>query len=92
MREIIDNKSKSILRSVMFIMLCVIFDVSLHAQTPDSSDIQKATIYYSLQEASNHPNQVIRLDLSKQHLKSIPDGVFELKNLQELILSKKRNQ
>lgn len=56
----------------------------------DSVQLEEATSYMNLQEALEHPEMVIKLDLRKQKLKTFPKEIFQFKNLQYLDLS--RNQ
>ena len=44
--------------------------------------------YTNLNRALSNADEVKILDLSRDQLKKIPEGVFELKNLEELILFK----
>ncbi|MDR0790580.1 MAG: leucine-rich repeat domain-containing protein [Bacteroidales bacterium] len=44
--------------------------------------------FYSLEEALKTPDQVRVLILKKQHLKSVPSQIYELKNLEKLSLSR----
>jgi len=47
----------------------------------------EVTQFSSLEEALKSPEHVIKLDLSKQNLTSVPSGISKLPNLQELNLS-----
>lgn len=54
----------------------------------DSLTLDTLTGFTSLEEALKNPEQVIKLELRKKRLKSIPPEVFKFPNLQYLDLSK----
>jgi Leucine-rich repeat (LRR) protein len=62
------------------------------AQLIDSAALQKQKVFTSLDEAMVNPEVVYRLNLSKQHLQFIPENVFKLTHLQELVLSRNKIQ
>jgi Leucine-rich repeat (LRR) protein len=62
----------------------------IFAQPLDSASLASKPIYISLDEALKNPNQVYRLSLKKQKLKTVPLEIFKLTNLQELDLSKNK--
>jgi len=71
-----------------FILLLFLFPVfSLLAQQEIEFD---GTKYTDLDAALRNPEKVIFLDLSKQKLNKIPDGVFDLFNLQYLVLRRNK--
>jgi Leucine-rich repeat (LRR) protein len=76
------------LRSFIISILCGLMATATHAQvlSPESLDTMK--VYYDLNQALQNPQNVFRLDLSKKKLKDIPPEVFQLINLNELILDK----
>ncbi len=65
---------------------------SIRAQTEllDSLTLDRTFVYTSIEEAMQHPEQVIKLELKKKKLKTIPPEVFKLPNLQYLDLSKNK--
>lgn len=52
--------------------------------------LQREKTYYSLEEASQNPEKVYKLNLSGQNLKAIPKEVFYFTNLQILDLSENK--
>lgn len=83
---------KKVLRIVMTWLLPVLFFQKIYGQTEllDSLTLDKTYSYTSIEEAMQHPEQVIRLELRKKRLKQIPPEVFQLPNLQYLDLSKNK--
>jgi Leucine-rich repeat (LRR) protein len=74
------------------LLLCVAIGYASHVQSQvlSTKDLDTARVFTNLDQALLNPDAVLRLDLSKQKLSSIPDDVFRLHNLQELILNKCR--
>jgi Leucine-rich repeat (LRR) protein len=58
-----------------------------NAQLLDALALDSMRTFRSLEKALADPDQVYRLDLSGQKLKEVPEGVFQLKNLNALDLS-----
>lgn len=65
------------------LLVCLLVGGSVRGQV-----IQDVPVWTDLEEAMKTPRAIIRLNLSKSKLKSIPPQVFELYNLEELDLSK----
>lgn len=61
---------------------------SVKAQLLDSLTLDTMAGFESLQEAMKNPDAVIKLVLRRQHLKSFPKEILQMKNLQYLDLSK----
>lgn len=59
-------------------------------QLLDEAALDSARTFRSLEKALADPDKVYRLDLSGQRLKEVPEGVFQLKNLNALDLSNNR--
>jgi hypothetical protein len=73
------------------LLLLVALSISpARAQMLSPADLDTAKVYTSMEGAMKYPELVLRLDLSKQKLGSIPDDVFRLNNLQELRMDKCR--
>ena len=74
------------------IVILFVFCGKLFAQETeqllDSTQLEETFAYTSIQEALEHPEKVIRLELKKQKLKTFPKEIFQFKNLQYLDLSK----
>lgn len=73
------------------LLLMLIFSVNrITAQQPllDSLTLDTLTGFTSLEEALKNPEQVVKLELRKKRLKTIPPEVFKFPNLQYLDLSK----
>jgi len=68
----------------------VFFTSSITAQTPllDSISLDTIKAFTSIEDASKHPEQVVKLELKREKLKSIPNEVFKFTNLQYLDVSK----
>lgn len=79
-------------KAISCILLVYTFSIPLKAQTQllDSLQLEQTFTYTSIEEAMQHPEQVIRLELKKKKLKKIPPEVFQLTNLQYLDLSKNK--
>lgn len=75
--------------TVFALLVCV---TNTRAQTEllDSLALEQTFSYTSIEEAMQHPEQVIRLELKKKKLKQIPPEVFQMTNLQYLDLSKNK--
>lgn len=54
----------------------------------DSAQLEQTYVYMDLQEAMRFPDKVIRLELRKKKLKSVPQEIFQFRNLQWLDLGK----
>lgn len=73
----------------VFLGLIFFFAASLaKAQLLDSLSLAAAPTYTNLQEALKEPDQVLKLVLRKQHLKSFPKEILKLTKLQYLDISK----
>lgn len=70
------------------VILLIAFCFISKAQLLDSLSLDTLTGYTNLQEALKNPDAVIKLVLRKQHLKSFPLEILQLKNLQYLDISK----
>ena len=73
------------LKLIALFLIC--FSIS-KAQLLDSLSLDTLTGYTNLQEALKNPDDVIKLVLRKQHLKSFPLDILKFKNLQYLDISK----
>lgn len=82
-------KAKSL---CIFVLFFIYFAPGSFAQLLDSAALQKQKVFQSLDEAMVNPEIVYRLNLSKQHLQFIPENVFKLIKLQELVLSRNKIQ
>lgn len=60
------------------------------AQLLDTAALQSQPIFESLEEAMKNPEKVYRLSLRGQKLRTVPEQLFLLKNLQELDLSRNK--
>lgn len=69
-----------------------LFSQAMFAQTEllDSITLDRTFVYTSIEEAMQHPELVIKLELKKKKLKQVPPEVFLLPNLQYLDLSKNK--
>lgn len=81
---------KSYFRSIIILLAFIGCITAARAQVLDSAALASARVYTSLQQALTEPLKVYRLHLIHQKLDSIPEEVFQFKNLQELDLSKNR--
>jgi Leucine-rich repeat (LRR) protein len=84
--------SKRTLRHVIarwtpFLVFVALFSSTANAQLLDAVALDSMRTFRSLEKALANPDQVYRLDLSGQKLKEVPEGVFQLKNLNALDLS-----
>ncbi|MBL7952022.1 MAG: leucine-rich repeat domain-containing protein [Flavobacteriales bacterium] len=68
-------------------LLFLMFASATHGQLLDALALDSVRTFRSLEKALENPDQVYRLDLSGQKLKEVPEGVFQLKNLNALDLS-----
>lgn len=77
------------MKNLLFaIFICL--SASASAQLYKLSELDTLRQYTSLEEALQNPQEVIRLNLKGKKLKTVPDEVFLLTNLQELNLKKTR--
>lgn len=74
-------------RGVPLMIIVVLFASTASAQLLDAVALDSMRTFRSLERALTNPDQVYRLDLSGQKLKEVPEGVFQLKNLNALDLS-----
>lgn len=74
----------------LLLLFVVVPNSKLFAQQLDSAELASKPVFTSLQEALKNPEQVYRLNLRKQKLKTVPSEIFKLTNLQELNLSKNK--
>lgn len=72
------------------LLFFVVQKASAQTKLLDSTELEAAYSYTSIEEAMEHPEQVIRLELKKKKLKQIPPEIFKLPNLQYLDLSKNK--
>ena len=72
----------------LFIFLNVFGFSAVHSQVLDSLSFDTAYVYSDLKEALKNPDEIYRLSLRKLKLKTIPEDVYRLKNLNELDLGK----
>ena len=76
-------------RFLLLLLLCVpSFIWGQEADTLRLPDFRGIRMYKSLNGALQQPDSVIRLDLSKQKLKEVPEEIRKFPNLKELNLSK----
>lgn len=68
--------------------LVLFFGTTAHAQLLDSVALAHADECTDLDSALKHPDKIIKLVLRKQKLKSFPEKIYLLKNLQYLDISK----
>jgi Leucine-rich repeat (LRR) protein len=88
-KKIIEACLYTQLKSLTLCCLCILFQTHfVQAQLLDSIALSKTEEYTNLDSALKHPEQVIKLVLKKQHLKSFPKEIARLKNLQYLDISK----
>ena len=79
------------LKASIYISIALLLSVSLcQAQVLEPDSLKKQKVYHSIEEGEDNPLAVYRLDLSKHKLTSLPDGIFQFPNLQELILDKNK--
>ena len=80
------------LYKILITGLLILFFQSAFAQTEllDSLALESTFAYTSIEEAMQSPEKVIRLELRKKKLKTIPPEIFQLPNLQYLDLSKNK--
>ena len=72
----------------IILIFCFIASFPTYAQLLDSLALDTIKAYTSLSEALKNPEQVIKLELKRQHYKTFPKDIFKFKNLQYLDLSK----
>jgi len=71
------------------VFICFSFlSASLQAQLLSLEELKDAYEYKSIEEAKKEPEKVIRLELKRQDLDSLPLDILEFKNLQYLSLRK----
>ena len=77
---------------IAVVCLLLAYNTFVQGQTEllDSLALEQTFAYTSIEEAMQHPEQVIRLELKKKKLKQIPPEIFQLPNLQYLDLSKNK--
>lgn len=81
-------------QKIIFTLILSLFGIGI--KTSDAQklipmeQLQNEKIYRSMEEALKSPESVYRLHLRKKKLKKIPQEVYLLKNLNELVLSKNR--
>jgi Leucine-rich repeat (LRR) protein len=71
----------------LLLLICSTTVRDVAAQQKDTIVLQQQKIFHSLHDAFADPSSVYRLDLSRQHLKELPDSLFLLVQLEELILA-----
>src|SRR5690606_5320462 len=75
--------------SLIFFIVSISADDSYGQGAPLSlAELQKTTLYKSLDDALQNPDQVYRLNLTKQGITDLPPEIGKLTNLQYLNLSK----
>ena len=84
------KKMRSLFYSIAigFCLLVSRTAVSQNMVMLDSMQLEEAYSYLDLNEALQHPEMVIRLELRKKKYKEFPKEIFKFKNLQYLDLSK----
>jgi hypothetical protein len=75
---------------VIISVLCLVVGSAARAQLIDYDKLDTVVVFRSLDKAMATPEVVIRLDLSKQKLQAFPMEIFQMPNLQELVLDKCR--
>src|SRR5688500_12097988 len=80
-------------RFLILLLLCVPLlswaqETDVNTDTLQLPDFRGTRVFKSLNGALQHPDSVIRLDLSKQKLKEVPEEIRKFPNLKELNLSK----
>lgn len=81
---------KSYLAKNISLIFFLLYSLLSNAQLLSDSELERQTVYTSINEAVKNPGKVYKLDLSKKKLRKIPIEVFSLYNLQELNLSKNK--
>ena len=77
------------MKIIFFIGVCMLSLLS-KAQLLDSIAIDTMPVFKSMEEAMVNPDRVYRLDLTRDKLEKVPEGIKEFKNLNELILAKNK--
>lgn len=78
------------IRSLFLICFFIALTSGAEAQLVAIEKLDSLPVFKSLDAALKNPDQVYRLDLSKQKLKEFPKEIFRFKNLNELILDKNK--
>lgn len=71
------------------IIFLLVFTIHTYSQSLTKEQLDKIPVYTSLEEALKNPDEVYRFKW-KEKGDSLPDGIFKLKNLQELTVAKCR--
>lgn len=82
------NRLSASCKAAFFTISFFLFVSLCKAQLLDSAALAAAPTYTNLQEALKEPDQVLKLVLRKQRLKSFPEEILKLKKLQYLDISK----
>jgi Leucine-rich repeat (LRR) protein len=77
-------------RIVLVFIFCVLASQSIGQTLLDTLALKNQKTFKSLAAASNQPDSVFKMDLSKQKLKDFPVEIRKFKNLQVLNLSRNR--
>jgi len=79
-------KNSMDMKKTTILLFLLVMAFGTKAQTLDSAALAEAPIVKSLAAALKEPEKVYRLELKRIGLKTIPDDVYKLPNLQELNL------
>jgi len=77
---------------IALVLTMMAFAPAIHAQLLKKSQLDTAKVYTNLSQALLHPELVYRLDLSRKRLKTFPDEILTLSNLNDLRLNKNKIQ
>lgn len=83
----LNAKQRMLFRQLSMIAIVLFAATGALAQQNDTVLLTNKKVYYSLAAAWEEPTQVFRLNLSRQHLKELPDSLFGLTELEELVLA-----
>ena len=61
-----------------------------HAQNYSLKQLDTTKVFFSIENGLQDPEQVIRLDLTRERLKDFPAEILQFTNLQELVLNKNK--
>lgn len=61
-----------------------------HAQNYSLKQLDTTKVFFSIENGLQAPEQVIRLDLTRERLKTFPDEILQFTNLQELVLNRNK--
>ncbi len=74
----------------ILLLLSLLISTLIKAQTTllDSLTLDTLTAFTGIEEAMKHPQEVIKLELRRHHLKKFPEEILKFTNLQYLDLAK----